>query len=28
MEPGKWLIWKDQAKKLAEVLKVDYHVFL
>jgi hypothetical protein len=28
MEPGKWPIGKDRAKKLAEVLKVDYHVLL
>jgi DNA-binding transcriptional regulator YiaG len=28
MEHGKRPIGKDRAKKLAEVLKVDYHVFL
>ena len=28
MEHGKRPIGKDRAKKLAEVLKVDYHIFL
>jgi transcriptional regulator with XRE-family HTH domain len=28
MEHGKRAIGKERAKKLAEVLKIDYHVFL
>jgi transcriptional regulator with XRE-family HTH domain len=28
MEHGKRPIGKERAKKLAEILKVDYHVFL
>jgi len=28
MEHGKLPIGKDRARKLAEVLKVDYHIFL
>ena len=28
MEHGKRSIGKDRAKKLAEVLKIDYHIFL
>ena len=28
MEQGKRPIGKERAKKLAEVLKIDYHIFL